>query len=666
MGWALEMPPTEANGKQTVVVDQADEPVSSTAYLASRKRAALEGQVYNPELGFALVGNTASGDKYPYNPFYGEFSPRVAVAWNPQFDSTSMAGKIFGHQDTVIRGGYGRGYGRLNGVTQVLLPLLGLGLEQPVACNSNLITASAWNCGASGAGTWTAGTSQAFRVGSTAGTTGGPTVPLAGLASPTLPQPVFPGYNNSFSSAPSALDPGFRPNAIDSFNLTIQRQLSRRVTMEVGYIGRRITDEYVPVQLNAVPYMMTLGGQQFKQAYANTVLEYCGGVAGLAGGGCGGAAGPNAAAVTAQPFFEAALKGTGYCTGFTNCTQAVVAKEGAGATGTGNLTNAQVWGVWSDLDNGGFNFPHTMMNTPIAATCTATNTIGCSGQYSSGIFSDTSNGYANYNAGFASVKMADWKGMTMQSNFTWSKALGTGTQVQSSSELTALDPYNLGEMYGDQAWDRKFIYNAFLVYQPPFFKGQNGFMGRALGGWTFATIFTAGSGLPIQVATTFADYQAFGACDGVTCADYDSENAVPIGPVSPHSHGYFCTSAADTTSGISACPGQAPGNGYPINEFKNGANEVTNWRNPILGVDSRDGGYGILRGLPYWNMDFSMKKNIRVAEGVTMEFQGVFANVLNHDQMLDGYACLCNPTGFGSIGGEASPRSIELGLRIKF
>ena len=70
--------------------------------------------------------------------------------------------------------------------------------------------------------------------------------------------------------------------------------------------------------------------------------------------------------------------------------------------------------------------------------------------------------------------MADWRGLTMQSNFTWSKALGMGAQVQSSSVLTALDPFNLNEQYGRQAFDRKFIYNAFLVYQPPFFKGQIG------------------------------------------------------------------------------------------------------------------------------------------------------------------------------------------------
>ena len=55
--------------------------------------------------------------------------------------------------------------------------------------------------------------------------------------------------------------------------------------------------------------MMTIGGQTFAKAYANTVLQYCGGIAGLAGGNCAG----NAGAVTAQPFFEKALAGTGYC-----------------------------------------------------------------------------------------------------------------------------------------------------------------------------------------------------------------------------------------------------------------------------------------------------------------------------------------------------------------
>ena len=98
-------------------------PSAQTQYLNAREQAALQGQVFNPQVGFTLVGNTAHPSKYPYNPFYGEWSPRIAAAWD-----------VFGDGRTVIRGGYGRTYGRLNGVDLVLVPLLGTGLIQPVQC----------------------------------------------------------------------------------------------------------------------------------------------------------------------------------------------------------------------------------------------------------------------------------------------------------------------------------------------------------------------------------------------------------------------------------------------------------------------------------------------------------------------------------------------------
>ncbi len=115
------------------------------------------------------------------------------------------------------------------------------------------------------------------------------------------------------------------------------------------------------------------------------------------------------------------------------------------------------------------------------------------------------------------------------------------------------------------------------------------------------------------------------------------ENAVPIGPV-PNRHANYCGS----------CSGQT--NGFPVNYFPDGVAQANNWRNPILGIDTRDGGAGILGGLAYWNMDFSIKKSIRVAESVSLEFQGVFANLLNHNQWTDNYLCLCNNGGFGALG----------------
>jgi carboxypeptidase family protein len=645
LGWTLEMPPVEANGKQVELVDQSNQPISAEAYLDTRKREALLGQVYNPEIGFNLVGNTANGLKYPYNPYYGELSPRLAAAWSPHFDSDSLAGKIFGHEDTVIRGGYGRQFGRLNGVDLVLVPLLGTGLIQPVQCFNNLAAGPGGVCGTSAPNV-----STAFRIG-----VNGLNAPIP-PATPTLPQPDYPGFTGSTAGAGEALDPNFRPNQVDAFDLTVQRQLSRKVTLELGYIGRRITHEYQPINLNAVPYMMTKGGQQFSQAYMNVVMQLCGGIAGLGGGGCNGngAGKPNPGAVTPQPFFEKAMN-PAYCKGFSSCTAAVVANE------SGNLTTAQVWTLWSDLDGGvgctgcpsvngggqGFKFGNTMMNTnfgPLGA------------QDTSGVAVNASVGHGNYNGGFASVKMADWKGFTEQSNFTWSKALGTGAVVQASSEYTPDDAFNLNEMYGRQAFDRRYIFNTFLVYQPPFFKGQQGLIGRALGGWSFASVFTAGSGEPIEVYTSTGDGQEFGAGDNVNF--FNNDSAIPIGPYKS-GHAYY----------------NQPSGGLPVNIFPNGPAEVSNWRNPILGLDTRDGGYGILNGLRYWNMDFSIKKSIRVAEGISLELQGVFANVFNHNQWLDpiatGQMGLFSPGSFGALPGSAQEttggdRQIEVGARVRF
>ena len=627
LGWTLEMPPTEANGKQVAFVDASDHPIALETYLHNRESAALAGNVYNPEVGFSLIGNVA-GHPRIYNPYYKEFSPRVAAAFD-----------VFGNGNDVIRAGYSRIYGRLNGVDLVLVPLLGTGLIQAVQCvGPQFAQAPGSPCMGSGA----ANPTNAFRVG-----VNGLVAPLGAPPSQTLPQPIFPGINGPEAAAGEALDPNFRPNKVDSVDLTYQHQISRKVSMEMGYIGRWISNEYAPVNVNAVPYMMTLGGQRFDKAYANVVLQYCGGINGLRGGGCAA----NAAAVTPQPFFETALAGTGYCNGFANCTQALVANEGA--NGTGNLTFANVWSLWSDLDNGGgansmgFNFPHSMLNT--------------AGQLSSGVSVNASIGYGNYNAGFFSVKMADWKGLTMQTNLTWSRALGTGAEVQATSADTLPDPFNMRNGYGLQGFDRPLVFNTFFVYQPAFYKGQHGLAGHLLGGWTFAPVFVAGSGLPMTLGTINGGGQAFGEGDSVNYFGYgNSENAIPIGQLPPVGVHYTNGSNGVGTSG------------YGVNLFADPAAAYNSIRQPILGLDTHQGGFGIVRGLPYWNMDFSMKKRFMITERVNFEAQVVFTNILNHMQWGDvpgDYLDTSSPASFGSLPGQVattSPRQMEFGFRVNF
>ena len=634
LGWTLEMPPVEKNGKQIELVDGAGQQLDLMAYLNARKAAALQGQVYNPVVGFALVGNTGGGQKYPYLPFYGSFSPRLAAAWNPNI-TEGFLGKAFGGNRTVIRGGYSRVYGRLNGVDLVLVPLLGTGLIQPVQCGNNNMNGT---CTVP-AGSTALTPANAFRIG-----TDGNVAPIP-AASQTLPQPTFPGVNSVSAAAGEALDTRFRPNVVDSFDFTIQRQLTNKVLLEVGYIGRRITHEYQPVNINAVPYMMTLGGQSFAQAYAGVEHSL----------GCDTSSYTTCinittapANITPQPFFEAALSGTGFCTGFASCTEAVVTKQ------LSSFRRQRVWTLWSNLDKGGigggpngttlpgFNFPRSMLNSPLL-----TSAFGSNGQLSSGVGANASIGHGNYNGAFVSLKMTNWHNVTLQQNLTYSKALGTGAFVQATSEYTPNDPFNLDNMYGVQAFDRKFVYNVYALIDDPYYKSQRGAVGRLLGGWSVAPVFAYGSGAPVYCNTN-TDAQAFGSADG---RNFFTNEQCIFTKQPPYG------STLHEVSG-----------GGAFNMFADPAAVFATARDPILGLDTGTGGVGQIRGFGYWNMDVRVTKNVKVYERVGFDFQYVVTNVFNHPVFYNGGLDLtAGVANFGLTGSQGNnPRQQQFGIRVSF
>jgi hypothetical protein len=648
LGWSLEMPPTEAQGKQIVLVDASGKPVNTEQYLNARENAALAGQVYNPEIGFSLVHNVVGASKYPYNAFYKGFSPRVAAAWSPSFDD-GLLGDIFGRNKTVVRAGYGILYGRLNGVGLVLIPLLGDGLIQAVQCVSPLANGT---CAGSSGSTPT----TAFRIGPTASGFNGLVAPLPAAAQ-TLPQPIFPGYNAVAAGSGTGLDPNFRPSMSQQFDLTVQRQFGK-ITVEVGYIGRLLSKEFQPINMSSVPYMMTVGGQRFDKAYGQMVWQYCGGNSGMAGGNCAG----NLSAVTPQPFFESALGGahSAYCAGFASCTQAVASKEGN--NGTGNIALANVWSIYSDLDNGAFTYPRSMLNTPIAGQA-----FGAAGQLSSDFTQNTSLGWGNYNAVFITGKSQEYHGITFQANFTYGKALGTGSQVQATSQYTISDPYDLSRNYGLQPWDRKFLFNLWMVYQPPYFKNQHGWKGHILGGWTLAPILDLGSGLPLGVYTANAfsnsvydGGQSFGAADGSNTGSY--ENAINM--CGGNSGG---SSRVNNPVASTQYPDMGSG-GYGPSIYSNPQATYNCFRNPILGIDNgHNGGVGNYRGQMFWNVDFSIKKQVMLTERFSVEAGAVFTNLFNHPQLADPFNAMTDTADFGAPEAQANnARRTELGIRFRF
>ena len=650
LSYAIEMPPTESNGNQVMFTDPSGNVIPVQSYLAQRQAAAAQGTIYNPTVAFALIHNVAGGRKYPYNPYYGAVSPRLSAAYNPKFSNRAL-NRLFGDGATVIRGGYGRIYGRINGDAEVLNPLLSPGLILATQCKY----AQSPNTGTGSCTQSNYTDNTAYRFGTGSGLDG-LSPPLATAPVPAiLTQPYRPGVDGPGVQLASPVDVSLRPSDVDTFNLSIQRQVSRKMLIEVGYIGRDIHHEYIQLNPNQIPYNLSQGGQSFESAYLaiETALG-CNISAAL----CAKSAAPTA--IAKQAFFETALDPS-YCSGYSSCTQAVVTKR------LSNFRAQQIFSLWQALDNNvngangaGFNFSRSLMGTP-----TSNATYGGAGQVVTGLSMGTAAGFSNYNGGYVSFKMNDFHGITLQENLTLSKALGLGAYNQSTSSIAAEDNFNLKQQYGRQSFDQKFIFNTFIVYNTPWYKDQRGIVGRFAGGWTLSPVVTAGTGQPLQCISN-NNGQNFGGEDGANFTD--SENCIfniqPTGRTQTH-RGIL--GSADT-QGINV--GTNPHLGGPaaaVNIFTNPAARYDSARPPILGLDARDGGSGAISGLGYVNLDLSVRKSVVVLEKFRMEASAVFFNFMNHNDFANPSLSLQSTSNWGTTKTQGNtPRQIEMGLRASF
>ena len=653
-GYTIEMPPHEALGKQVELVDGAGNLISTSDFLAATQRAALGGQDFNPELGFATVANVGGGLKYPYRPFYGGLSPRISLAWNPNI-SNGLMGWMFGGNKSVVRGGWARIFGRLNGVDLVLVPLLGTGLGQPVAC---LGASMAGTCN----GVGNVDPTNAFRIGPTSAGYDGMVAPLGAAPSATLAQPYFPGeiQNGAINSAAGSgevLDPNFRPNRSDEFDLTFQRQISPNFSTEIGYTGRVIRNEYQAFNLDSTPYMMTAGGQQFQKAFAGLWQQIAAG-----------------SAITPQPFFEAALGGAGspFCTGAASCTAQVAAKYGPNGKDFIDPTiGNDVYSLWTALNSQagswalGRTFPSaaTTCSTPGVGACPASGVISGSGQLQA-IFTNASLGYGNYNSLFWTVSMRNWRGLTAVSNFTWSRAMGTGQVDQATSSFTVTDPYNLHAMYGPQFNDVPLNYNVYFLYEPGS-KTQHGLIGHLAHGWSFAPVLTwhiVGTNAGWTDVNIGSDCASFGESD---CnAGSTQETAIKTtGYSQPGGIVRNFVPVKNSNVGTDADPANG---GTGLEQFANPDKVLAQFRPMVLGLDTT-GQSGLIPGFSQTNVDFAVTKDLAISEKFSTQLNAQATNVFNHFASAAETYDIQNPASFGVISGNAlSPRTVEVGLAIRW
>jgi hypothetical protein len=604
VNYALQLPPKEAEDKQMVLIFRdSQQPVIVADYLEAARRAAENGTAFNPE--FAWTPLRASGRTRIMDVDTNNFGPRIAAAWNPNFDG-GFLGALFGQKKTVLRGGYSLTYDRVNGVGLVMTPLLGVGLGQILQCLSPNSAGTCTNLNQN--------PGNAFRIG-----VDGNSVPVPAATPGTVPFTVpLAGESSS-----RLVDPGREVAMNHSLNFTWQREVQRSTILEIGYVGKFGRKLLQNIDLNSVPltFRDPTSGQTFAEAF-DAVAQHL-------------RAGGSTAALATQPWFENLL------------TMPVTSPFSAtcGAFGTFTQRMACQWAT--DFRNGN---AIAIAGTRISANrLWAGNPLGFVNWQSTTNQLTSSTGRSWYNAAFVSLRRRPVGGLSFGVNYTLAKSMddfGLNQQYVNSPANSLYSDIGINR----STFDRRHTLTSYGLYELPFGRGRrwgtdSGALDRLIGGWDISWVFEAMSGLPLCV-THGGNWGASGGTFNTACA---------IGPKD-------VLSRNDDVAGSGGI-----GTNGTVNGFADPEAVFGQFRQQLISSDERTG-FGYLTGQGRWDFHTSVAKRIDITERIRMGVHIDFINVFNHTELDDPSSLsLTSPANFGVISSQYnSPRTIQLGLRVDF
>jgi hypothetical protein len=638
IGYGWQTTPHEQNQQQTFIAnhDAGDAIINGLQYIQQREAAAQNGDIFNPTLSYIPIKSSGRSDVF--NVDYGNWAPRVSAAWNPSFHNGFM-GRMFGDRKTVIRGGYGIAYDRVNTVQSVIIPMLGVGFAQTINVQAPLCNAS----GTAGAGCNPAPGvtgpganpgAASFRVG-VDGTIPTPPVPGA-LQSPIVP-PVPLSETLSFQN-----DPNFKNGRAHMVDFTIQRTLPGQMILELGYVGRFGRNLAGSINFNSVPYMFKdkASGQIFAQAFDAVATQLRAGV--------------NPLNVQNQPWFENQLAGSGVGCGPNNTNISATA-----CMASGNSTSF----INDNLSSFFLNMDFTRLGLGLQP-------------YDNlqvlDLFMRDSNDRSNYNAFVVTLRNNSWHGLLFDMNYTFSKSLDTVGAVQNAAEYHSTS-FNFNADYGPSFFNRPHVFNGIVNYDLPIggshrLSSSHEFLNRLLGGWYTAGIVRVSSGIP-ELVTVSGQSLGGGLIFGINAGMVPT---VPINSLGGGVHSGVCSTAAGSGGNGANC-GTNKGTGTGLNYFSNPQAALADFRPILISSDKNDGRSSPLSGLGFWNVDMSLGKSTKLTEKLKFTFSADFFNLFNHPNFLDPSFDTTQPSTFGVINTQLVPadriqgsRWIQLGVRFDF
>jgi hypothetical protein len=534
--------------------------------------------VANPDCantGVTPTGLVVPGDKgVPAgltSTYYKTFAPRLGLAWSP-----GDSGK------TSIRMGWGLFY---NPMEQLVLEQFS---AEPPFGGSNIINAPLFN------------TPYEQQDG-----TQKPN-PFNGILNPTRGQPVDWALYRPILLY-GQFQPHLRTQYSTQYNLNIQRELTKDLVLQVGYVGSQghrllashdvnYGNSQTCIDLNSV-----LGDGSCGQFYADSAFTI-------------------PAGTTLPVPFHLPYS----------------------ANGGGPTVIPQGTTLSNDLQLVGLRRYSSPNCDPLTGT-------GCPQDGTpvfSSIFAEDTIANSNYNSLQVSLEKRFSHGLQAEMAYTFSKSFDQASSFE--GELNPLDPRGT---YSLSQFDARHRLVLSYIWQLPIPK-YSGVAGKLLSDWDVSGIYTYQSGFPIRI-TSSADnelmYSAFFEYPG------EPNQLAPFRKVDRKaSGGYwfdpnsFTENASDDTQ--SPCSAGASFNCYDPGLF----GQIGNARRTIC------------CGPPVNNIDFAVHKVLPVGEGKRFEFRAEFFNLLNHAQFNNPDGNTTDGSDFGRLLRAKAPRQIQMALKFYF
>ena len=301
------------------------------------------------------------------------------------------------------------------------------------------------------------------------------------------------------------------------------------------------------------------------------------------------------------------------------------------------LTDKTVFTAGYLGESGAHQFTRTYLNTPDPVTHVVPYPQFGLIDYKT---TDSNN---NFNALQLSLKRNLSSSLVGSANYMWSHAINDGSTGGGETDYPENVRCRACER-GSSDFDVRHYFSGNLIYQLPFGRGRRFLNGPSvtsaiLGGWEWANILTARSGLPVNVTIS------------------RPASVIPDGNTSSPQR-------PDVVPGVSITPAN---------------HSITNFVNPAAFTTPAPGTFGnagrnLLRGPDQWQLDTAIVKNIPLTEQLHLTFRAEAFNVFNHPQYGVPNANFSNLAFFGQITSEANstgigtgtPRELELALRLQF